>query len=86
MKKLEKTLKALANRRRLMILQYLKRQSTASVADIAHEINLSFRATSKHLAVLSAIDILDKEQIGPQVFYRIAPTRDLAVKQTLSLL
>ncbi len=50
-RELEKQLKALANRRRLAILKYLKSKREASVGDIAEEINLSFKSTSKHLAV-----------------------------------
>jgi|SRR3989338_6952618 len=60
MKDLEKILKVLASRRRLAILQYLKKSKEANVGDIAEEIKLSFKATSKHLAVLSAVDIIER--------------------------
>ena len=62
MKKMEKTLKALANRRRLAILKYLKNTGQASVGDIAGKIQLSFKATSKHLNILFGADILEREQ------------------------
>ena len=83
---MEKILKALANRRRLAILKYLKENRKAPVAEIAHEIDLSFKATSKHLGVLSAVDILEKEHISSQMFYRLAEKQKLEVKSILSLL
>lgn len=86
MRELEKTLKALANRRRLAILKYLKENGEAPVAEIAGEIKLSFKATSKHLGILAALDILEKDQRSLQMFYRLAASQKLAVKQTLSLL
>ena len=67
MKELQKILKALANRRRLAILKFLKSNRTVNVSQIAEEINLSFKSTSRHLAILLARDILEKEQIGLEV-------------------
>lgn len=72
MKDLERPLKALANRRRFAILKYLKQNGEAPVADIAGAIHLSFRSTSKHLAVLTAADIVQREQRSLQAFYRIS--------------
>lgn len=72
MKELEKPLKALANRRRLAILKYLKQNREASVGEIAGAIKLSLRATSKHLGLLAAADILDKEQRSLAVYYHLA--------------
>lgn len=88
MRKLEKILKALANRRRLAILKYLKENKKAPVGEIAHEISLSFKATSKHLGVLLAADILEKDQVSLQMFYRLADNREQesAVKHVISLL
>lgn len=70
--KMEKLLKALANRRRLAILKFLKEKKEASVGEIAHQIKLSFKATSKHLYILSVADLVEKEQMGLQVFYRLS--------------
>lgn len=71
-KNLERPLKALANRRRLAILKYLKKNKEASVVEIAGAIRLSFKATSKHLAVLAGADIVEREQRSLFMFYRIA--------------
>lgn len=86
MRKLEKTLKALANRRRLAIIKYLKNNREAPVGEIAHEINLSFRSTSKHLGVLTAADILDKEQRSLQMFYCLSDEPPAAAKNIINLI
>lgn len=85
-RKLEKNLKALANRRRLAILKYLKDNNEAPVGEIAHEIRLSFKATSKHLGILLAIDIVEREQRNLQMFYRLSRNQKLEVQRILSLL
>ena len=86
MKELERNLKALANRRRLAILKYLKENREASVGDIAAKINLSFKATSRHLGVLATADIVDKNQRSSQVFYRLASPMKPAARYIVSLL
>jgi DNA-binding transcriptional ArsR family regulator len=86
MKELEKYLKALANRRRLSILQHLKKKREASVGEIADAIGISFQATSKHLSILAALDIVEKDQRGLQMLYRLPPNQKPIVKYTASLL
>ena len=83
MNELERTLKALANKRRLAILKYLKRANRASVGDIASEIKLSFRATSRHLSILSNAGILEKEQEGLTVWHRISAEKHRVVVEVL---
>ena len=75
-RRLERYLKALANRRRLAILSYLKRDPAANVGGVAHEIGLSFRATSRHLLLLERVGILDKTQRNKEVFYRVSEKLD----------
>ncbi len=86
MKELERNLKALANRRRLAILRYFKKSREASVGDIAREINLSLKATSKHLGILAASDIVEKEQRSLNIFYRLASVQKAAVRHILTFL
>ncbi len=87
MKNLERTLKALANKRRLEILKALKKApgDELSVGESAEKINLSFKATSRHLKLLTDADILEKEQRGLQVFYRLANS-DRLVRYILSII
>mgnify|MGYP001584905057 CR=1 FL=1 len=62
LKNLEKIFRGFANRRRLHIIQFLLKKKEASVSDIAEEIRLSFKSTSKHLALLRQLDVLDNRQ------------------------
>ena len=71
---LEPVLKVLANRRRLAILEFLKKRKEATVGTIANSIKLSFTSTSKHLRLLDRAGILDKEQVGLEVSYSIVPS------------
>ena len=85
-KDFERIMKALANRRRLAILRFLKTEKEANVGDIAEEIKLSFKATSKHLGVLSAAGIIDREQRSLQMFYRLSPDYPLPARSVISIL
>ena len=86
MKELERTLKSLANKRRLGIIQFLKKHKEASVGELAEAIRLSFRSTSRHLSVLSGADILEKEQRSIQIYYRLNSKKNLTLDHILSLL
>jgi len=72
MKKLEKTIKAFGNITRLKILQHLKETHSAAVIDIAENVKCSYKAASKHLAILYRADIVDREQTGPEMHYSLA--------------
>ncbi len=87
MKNLERKLKALANKRRLDILKAIKqeRDNELSVGEIAERIRLSFKATSRHLSILTGADILEKEQRGLQVFYRLS-YNDRLIKYVFSII
>ncbi len=85
-KELERSLKALANKRRLAILRFIRKEKEVSVGDIADEIKLSFNATSKHLGILASANILEKEQRSLQVFYKISDDLPEIVRRIISLL
>lgn len=72
-RELEKILKALANRRRILMLKILKRKKKISVGTMSNEIKLSFRSTSKHFSVLYATGIVEKEQDGLTMYYSMSP-------------
>ena len=71
-KEIERILKALANHRRLAIIKFLKKRGEKTVGDIAEEIKLSLKATSKHLGVLYAVNIVEKEQRSLRMFYKLS--------------
>ncbi len=79
-------MKALANRRRLAILRFLKTEKEANVGDVAEEIKLSFKATSKHLGVLSAAGIVDREQRSLQMFYRLSSDCPVPARSIIAIL
>ncbi|MBI4138661.1 winged helix-turn-helix transcriptional regulator [Candidatus Uhrbacteria bacterium] len=68
---IERTLKALANERRLAILWHLQ-TNELTVIDIAERIKLSFRSTSKHLRILSNADVVRRRQKSRNVYYRLS--------------
>lgn len=86
MKDFEKQYKALANRRRLVILKYLKSRTKASVGDIAKEIKLQLKSTSKHLRVLSAVDFVESQQQSLHVFYFLPQMKPAVLKNFLDIL
>ncbi len=86
MKQIEKVLKALANQRRLEIVRLLKKRRQATVGEIAEAIDLSFRATSKHLGVLRSAEILDKKQQGLQVWYFLSDQSSAVAKSVIHLI
>ena len=85
MKEIEKQLKALANRRRLAIVMYLKKTKEAHVGNISEEIRLSYKSTSRHLGVLYSAGIVDKEQRSSEVFYRLSSPLRPTAKAVLGL-
>lgn len=85
-KELEKIFKALANRRRLLILNFLKKKKRANVGEIAEAIKLSFKSTSRHLNVLISAGILDKEQSSLYVFYSFSSEQNEVLKIVLGII
>ena len=82
----EKILKAVANARRLKILSFLKKNREATVGAVAEQIKLSFKSTSRHLALLYSAGILDKEQRGIEVYYSLSTVQHSTIKHTISIL
>ncbi|MDO8618033.1 MAG: metalloregulator ArsR/SmtB family transcription factor [Candidatus Uhrbacteria bacterium] len=80
----EKVLKAFANRRRLAILKLLKMEKELVVDTIAKKIHLSFKSTSHHLRLLTALDILDRDQRSINVFYRLSKEMPLLARHILN--
>ena len=85
-KELEKIFKALGNRRRLAIITFIKKKKRANVGEIAESIKLSFKSTSRHLAVLSSAEILEKEQSSLYNFYSFSSDQGEIVKKILTLI
>lgn len=84
---LEKLFKAVANKRRVAIVKFLKRrQSGASLFEIADEIDLSFKATSKHLRMLLGVGFVEREQRGFRALFRMTGEPTPEARTVLSLI
>lgn len=86
MKEFEKQLKAVANRRRLEIIKYLKRTKEVSVSDLADHLRLSLRSTSKHLSVLASQEVVEREQRSAAVYYRLASVQKQLISKVIPYL
>jgi len=86
MKELARILKALASERRLIIVRYLKTHQEAPVGELADNIHLSFRSTSKHLGVLASADLVEREQRSKQVYYRLAQDAKRLARTIINLI
>lgn len=71
MKKEIKILKALANEKRIEILQLLKQAQDLNVGQIAEKINLSFRSTSKHLQKLVEAGLIEQKRDGLYMIHNL---------------
>ena len=80
---LERQLKAVANRKRLEILQELKKHRTLFSSDIAHSIGMSRAATSQHLRILRNAGIVEYTKRGLEVNYRISLDQEPPVQAVL---
>jgi DNA-binding transcriptional ArsR family regulator len=83
---LERVMKAFANRRRIAAVRIIKHKKEMTVGNLSDELRLSFKATSKHLSVLTAAGILDKEQRSIQMFFSLAPDMPESARRIVALL
>ena len=63
-KKIEKTVKAFANHRRIQILELLEKNPNLSVDQISQNLNVSFFTISDHVRKLSDAGLLEKNNKG----------------------
>lgn len=68
-------LKALGNRRRLMVMCKLAEHGEMRVTDLATEVNLSQSALSQHLAKMRAEGLVAYRREAQALWYRIADPR-----------
>lgn len=71
MKRWTQIFKALANINRLRIVRLLSDGDERTVAAVAREIHISFKATSKHLILLHNLDVLKNIGKAGHVFYSL---------------
>lgn len=76
-------LRALANKRRLLILCKLAEQGEANVSSLADAVGLSQSALSQHLARMRAEAIVSTRRESQTIWYRIADPRIASVMEVL---
>ncbi|HCI04133.1 MAG: metalloregulator ArsR/SmtB family transcription factor [Candidatus Peribacteraceae bacterium] len=79
----ERQLRALAGRKRLEIISYLKKNKSSSSANIAKRIGLSRQATSQHLSILASANIVTFKKRGLFVTYRLFVPQSSIVRKVL---
>ncbi|MBP7709719.1 MAG: winged helix-turn-helix transcriptional regulator [Rickettsiales bacterium] len=84
-KKAEAMLKILANSKRLMILCYLVK-TEKTVSELAALVKLSQSALSQHLAKMRALNLVETDKRGQEIFYRIENEEVEAILSTLHLI
>lgn len=80
MKKEIKILKALANSKRMEILNLLSKEKDLNVAEIAKEIKLHFKSTSKHLQKLAEAGLVIRTQNGFRAEYNLKEKIEQIIK------
>jgi len=83
---LERHLRAVANRRRLEIIQLLHRQASLPLYEIAAKIKLSVKTTNKHLNQLLHTGFVAKSRQGLFVIYRLENAAKPLVTKLLKLI
>jgi ArsR family transcriptional regulator, arsenate/arsenite/antimonite-responsive transcriptional repressor len=83
---LEKIFKAFASRRRIAIIRYVRSHPKSSLADVAENIRLPYKTTSKHAGVLINAGILDREQRSTFAGYILRSDVPEYVRKLLSLI
>src|SRR3989344_1689119 len=80
---LEKVSKALADKNRLKIIQYLS-TGQRNVSEVADRLNVEENLASHHLRVLAALGFLKNDKKGREVYYIINETRFVALLKDLN--
>lgn len=70
-KEFTRCLKAIANERRVRIVQELLTAPPLDVDALAQRIKLSYKSTAKHVAQLERCDFVERIHSGNQVLYRV---------------
>ena len=80
---LEKVSKALADKNRLKIIQYLS-TGQRNVSEVADRLNVEENLASHHLRVLASLGFLKNDKKGREVYYRINETRFVSLLKDLN--
>jgi len=77
--------RALANVNRLTIIKLLSSGRKMNVSDLADALNISFKATSNHLAILRNLDVLEATGTAGHVFYSLNQNLPQDLRRSINL-
>ena len=80
--KLEKLSKALSDKNRLQILEFLS-DGQRNVSDVADRLNVEENLASHHLRVLASLGFLKNDKKGREVFYMLNESKIVALLRDL---
>ncbi len=80
---LEKVSKALSDKNRLKIIQFLS-SGQKNVSEVADRLNVEENLASHHLRVLASLGFLKNDKKGREVFYKINETKLIALIKDIS--
>ena len=70
-RKLERTIKGVANHRRIQILELLKDHPELSLQEISETLNINFKTASEHLRRLAIAGLIMKRSDGASVRHKL---------------
>ncbi len=79
----EKVSKALSDKNRIKIIQYLS-SGQKNVSEVADKLNVEENLASHHLRVLAALGFLKNDKKGREVFYKINETKFISLMRDLN--
>lgn len=85
MKRWTQIFKALANINRVNIVSLLAKNDRMNVTEIAEKLDISLKATSKHLIILHNLDVLSCKGKNNRVEYWLNPLLPSDIKKTINL-
>ena len=80
--RLEKLSKALSDKNRLQILEFLS-DGQRNVSDVADRLNVEENLASHHLRVLASLGFLKNDKKGREVYYMLNETKIVALLRDL---
>jgi len=77
--------RGLGNPNRLRILQLLKQREKISVSELAYELDITIKNTSRNLGILLNLDLVEYQGKDDRVYYSINRKLDGYTKKILEL-
>ncbi len=81
--RLEKLSKALSDKNRLQILEFLS-DGQRNVSDVADRLNVEENLASHHLRVLASLGFLKNDKKGREVYYMLNETKIVSLLKDMS--